>query len=104
MCLVLPRPDVRLALLRKGDAVVKVIDATGNPVRGAKISIEQTRHAFLFGSNIYCWGAMPSPALEKAYRDRFAALLNYATLPFYWWSYERRQGEPDHARTEEIAQ
>jgi GH35 family endo-1,4-beta-xylanase len=30
-------------------------------------------------------------------------LLNYATLPFYWWSYESRRGEPEHERIEKIA-
>ena len=29
-------------------------------------------------------------------------MLNFATLPFYWWNYERQQGKPDDARTEEI--
>jgi endo-1,4-beta-xylanase len=29
-------------------------------------------------------------------------LLNYATLPFYWWQYEMQKGKPDDARTEEI--
>jgi GH35 family endo-1,4-beta-xylanase len=30
-------------------------------------------------------------------------LFNYATLGFYWPSYEPRQGEPNHAYTEEVA-
>jgi GH35 family endo-1,4-beta-xylanase len=42
--------------------------------------------------------------LESAYRRRFADVFNYATLPFYWASYERQQGEPDHPRTRQIGQ
>ncbi|MEA3226983.1 MAG: endo-1,4-beta-xylanase, partial [Planctomycetota bacterium] len=28
--------------------------------------------------------------------------LNFATLPFYWWNYERQKGKPDDDRTDEI--
>jgi GH35 family endo-1,4-beta-xylanase len=41
--------------------------------------------------------------MEAAYRKRFAELLNYATLAFYWSGYERLQGKPAHGRTERIA-
>jgi GH35 family endo-1,4-beta-xylanase len=46
---------------------------------------------------------MPSPELEEAYRRRFAALLNFATLGFYWNAYEREQGKPDYAYTDRAA-
>ncbi len=95
--------DARIEKHRKADATVTVLDASGKPVAGAKIAVEQTRHAFLFGSNIFKWGRLPDEKLEAAYRERFAELLNYATLPFYWASYEPRRGEPAHARTEEVA-
>ena len=68
-----------------------------------KVEVQQTRHAFLFGCNIFSWGRLPDEKTERAYRQRFAELLNYATLPFYWWSYERRQGEPNHLHAEEVA-
>ncbi len=93
----------RIQLHRQADAVVRVVDAGGHPVPDAEVRIEQTRHAFLFGSNIFQWGRLPNETLEKAYRDRFAALLNYATLPFYWPAYERQQGEPRHKFTEQVA-
>jgi GH35 family endo-1,4-beta-xylanase len=96
--------EARIEKHRKADAVVAVVDAAGRPVRGAKIAAEQTRHAFLFGSNIFNWGKLNDEKLEAAYRQRFAALLNYATLPFYWPMYEPRRGEPQHAYTERAAQ
>ena len=38
---------------RKADAKIRVVDAAGRPVSGAKVSVEQTGHDFLFGCNIY---------------------------------------------------
>jgi len=95
--------DARIEHCRKADATVVVVDATGKPVVGATIDVEQTRHAFLVGCNIFAWGKLPDEDREHAYRQRFAELLNYATLPFYWSMYESEQGSPMHAHTEEVA-
>jgi GH35 family endo-1,4-beta-xylanase len=95
--------DARIEKHRKADASVLVLDAAGKPVPGAKVAVEQTRHAFLFGCNIFLWGRTADEKAERAYRERFAELLNYATLPFYWPAYERQQGKPDHAHTEQVA-
>ena len=95
--------DARIERHRKADVTISVVDSSGNPVPGAKIDVAQTRHAFLFGSNIFKWGNVPDPKAQAEYRDRFAQLLNYATLPFYWPSYEPRQGEPAHEKTEAAA-
>ncbi len=94
--------DARIEKHRKVD-VQLVVRRGGKPLPGARVTIEQTRHAFLFGCNIFLWGRAGDAAAEEAYRRRFADLLNYATLPFYWPSYEPQRGEPDHARTEQIA-
>ena len=95
--------DARIEKHRKADATRSVVDAAGKPVPGAKITVEQTRHAFLFGSNIFKWDGLPDEETETAYRKQYAALLNYATLPFYWTSYERHRGEPIHEHTEQVA-
>lgn len=94
--------DKRIEKIRKENAVIKVV-YDGKPADGAHIEIEQISHEFLFGSNIFMWGNMGDEKLEKAYRDQFAALLNYATLPFYWWSYEPEKGIPQHAHALEVA-
>lgn len=99
----LPQADERIAQIRCCDVKIEVRDADGRPVAGAQIEVKQKRHAFLFGSNIFTW-SIADQNLEKAYRERFAELLNYATLPFYWWSYEPAQGKPQHDRTEQVAQ
>jgi GH35 family endo-1,4-beta-xylanase len=88
---------------RKADAVVVVLDAEGRPVPGARVEVEQTRHAFLFGCNLFLYGRAGDERDEAAYRERFAGLFNYATLPCYWPSYEPRRGRTDQGRLERMA-
>jgi len=95
--------DARIIAHRTADVTLTVMDAAGKPLAGAKVTVRQTRHKFLFGCNAYMLGRCGKPALERAYRRRFAALLNYATLPFYWGAYERRQGQPAEARVKQMA-
>ncbi len=99
----LAQAEERIRLHRQADTQIQVVDSSGNPLSGVDVQIEQTRHAFLFGSNIFQWGRLPTEELERTYRERFAALLNYATLPFYWPMYERSPGQPRHAETEQVA-
>ena len=94
--------DARIERHRKADATI-VVRRDGRPVADAKIALRQTRHAFLFGSNIFVWGQCADAKAEEAYRKRFAELLNYATLPFYWPMYEPQRGRPSHERTEKVA-
>jgi len=95
--------DARIEKHRKGDAVVRVVDASGKPVAGAAVRVEQTRHAFLFGSNIFKWGRCKTPEHERLYRQRYAEVLNYATLPYYWAWYERAKDQPGHPYRERVA-
>ena len=88
----------RIEKHRKADATILVVDAAGEPVPGAEISIDQKRHEFLFGCNIFLFGRAGDQESETAYRTRFRELFNYATLGFYWGNYERRQGEPQKVR------
>jgi GH35 family endo-1,4-beta-xylanase len=94
-------PD-RIEKHRKADAVVRVLDASGKGVAGAEVTVEQARHAFLFGSNIFKWGRLPED-LEQPYGRRFADLLNFATLAFYWPRYEPERGRPEHEYTGRVA-
>ncbi len=93
----------RIEKCRKADAVVSVVDQAGKPVRDARVTIEQTRHAFLFGCNFFQFDRLKDSAAQRAYRTQFAQLFNYATLPFYWPSYEPRQGMPRYDDTERAA-
>ena len=95
--------EARIEQHRKADATILVTDTAGAPVAGVEVQVEQTRHAFLFGCNIFAWGRVGNEADETAYRQRFAEVFNYATLPFYWWSYEPQRGQPEHERTQQVA-
>ncbi len=100
---ILAQAPERIERHRKADATVTVLDPQGRPVPDAQVSITQKRHTFLFGCNIFNWGRIEDPQLQEAYLTKFADLLNYATLPFYWAAYEFRPGEPNHAYTEKVA-
>lgn len=94
----------RIEKIRKGNVTIQVKDGNGNAIPEAKVHVEQMRHAFLFGANIF-----PLLTYQKqgkdAYEKQFAALLNYATLGFYWGSYEPEQGQisAGQERNEKIA-
>ncbi len=89
---------------RQGNGSITVLDAHGAPVPGARVTIQQLRHEFLFGCNFFMFDRCGDPGLEEQYRSRFAALLNYCTLPFYWRMYEARRGEPNYEYTDTAAQ
>jgi GH35 family endo-1,4-beta-xylanase len=94
-------PD-RIRKHRAGTLEVTVVDADGKPVPDADVHVEQSRHEFLFGCNIFAFGRLGTDEQSELYQTRFAGLLNFATLPFYWAGYERRQGQPDHQRLEPV--
>lgn len=95
---ILSGADARIEQIRKGDARLIVLDTEGKPLpAGIELQIEQIRHQFLFGSNIYRLFECRTPEDNANYEKRFAELLNYATLLFYWWAYEPA---PDQSRDE----
>ncbi len=93
----------RIERYRKRELEISVIDSSGKPVVDAKISINQTRHAFLFGCNIFTWEDK-NTSHQKLYRKQFAELMNYATLGFYWSGYERKPGQTQIERWMKVAQ
>ncbi|MCK4373843.1 MAG: endo-1,4-beta-xylanase, partial [Candidatus Brocadiae bacterium] len=84
--------EARIRMHRTAGVTLTVLDASGKPLAGKTVTVRQVRHAFLFGCNIFSLEPESTSAAQKAYQQRYAALLNYATLPFYWGSFERRQG------------
>lgn len=95
--------DSRIEKFRKADVVIQVVDADGRPVMGAKVRVEQTKHAFLFGCNIFPLLRYEAKQ-QTAYGRQFGALLNYATLPFYWGAYEPNPGEKQREDRMKLAQ
>ncbi|MHC4425475.1 MAG: endo-1,4-beta-xylanase [Planctomycetota bacterium] len=97
---ILDEVDARIEKHRKGNIVLRLTGPGGKSLQsGLAVKIEQRKHEFLFGCNIFKLGRCRTPEDNAAYEKRFAALLNFATLPFYWWNYERRQGKD---RTDQI--
>jgi len=88
---------------RKGDAVVRVVDAVGKPVANASVAVVQTSHDFLFGCNIYMFDRYKEAERNDAYKRRFRELFNYATVGFYWRWYEPERGKPKYDYTDKVA-
>ena len=85
---------------RKATIALRVVDATGNPVAGRKLRLDQTSHDFLFGSGAF--DAIPRTNEHKDdpfFRDRmdkWLRLFNYGTMSFYWGRYEPEEGKPEY--------
>jgi len=99
---VLQKAAAAIEEYRKGQATVRVLDSDGRPVAGASVAVEQVRHEFPFGCNIYMFDRFPTATENEAYKRRFRELFNYATTGFYWRAYERERGKPDYAYTDTV--
>ncbi len=100
---ILGEAESRIRQHRMAPVTLKLLTPDGRPLGpGRRVEIKQVRHRFLFGCNIFMLGRGRTPEQNAAYQSRFAGLLNYATLPFYWWNYERQKGSPQDERTERI--
>ncbi|MCL1870628.1 MAG: endo-1,4-beta-xylanase [Promicromonosporaceae bacterium] len=106
---------------RRASQTVTVTGADGTPVAHADVVVEQTGHAFKFGNigfelidyiNGYAHGTTDQPTqrvgrpgergdreYDAAFAEKWLALHNSATLPFYWGRFEPQEGQP---RTEEF--
>ncbi len=82
----------RIERFRRSGLTVRIRDAAGKLLPNAKVSIKQTDHAFLFGCNVFGWRDENTPR-QKLYRQRFAQLMNFATLGYYWANYESQEGK-----------
>jgi len=81
----------RIRQQRSAEVALCLVDERGAPLPGARVHVQLTCHAFKFGCNAFLidpGGSAGDGALQRAYQERFASLLNYATLPFYWGYYE----------------
>ena len=84
---------------RKAAARLQILNPDGTPAVRRQVSVDQVSHRFLFGC-----GAFDTVKLmktedpeERAFlrerMDKWLALFNYATLPFYWGRYEPEEGK-----------
>ena len=77
-----------------------LLQSDGTPAAG-DVHIEMTRHAFLFGCGAFDALPLTQPQTSDADRARYAdrlekwlALFNFGTLPFYWGRFEPERGKP----------
>ena len=96
--------DARIQKHRTAAVTLTITRPDGRPLAGAAVTVEQVRHKFLFGCNAFGVRPQDTAETQKAYQDRFAALLNYATLPFYWGNYEPQEGNPGADRVRAMAE
>lgn len=94
----------RIAKYRTAEVTLTLTDAGGKPLAGKAVSVRMVRHRFLFGCNAFKVDASDDSKAQRDYRERFAGLLNFATLPFYWGRYEPRPGQTDAPRVQAMAQ
>ena len=80
---VLAEARKRVARDRKWDVWLEVASPANVSLAGSKVAVALTRHSFRFGCNGFQLTALRDEGLRQGYEERFAALLNYATLPFY---------------------
>jgi endo-1,4-beta-xylanase len=97
----LERAAANVKRLRMGDVHVTLRRPDGTPLAGVPVQVRQRRHEFLFGCIAFdlVWDRQP-PRPER-WKERFGELFNLAVFPFYWPTYEPRQGMPEWPRMSE---
>ena len=67
----------RIEQIRKSDVSVKVVDEQGMPVENAEVRVEQTRHAFGFGTivNVDDYSKMDASTQQK-YKEAFSQIAH----------------------------
>ncbi len=70
----------RIDALRKADFTVTVVDAAGNAVPNATVSIVQQQHDFGFGSAVVASRLRDNNPQHNQYKSKVAELFNIATL------------------------
>ncbi len=74
--------EQRIDRLRKADLAVRVVDGDGRPIPGARVRVEQTGHAFWFGSAIssdWLIQHWDTPDAQR-YREKITELFNGVAL------------------------
>ena len=90
---------------RKVSKKVLFTDNEGKALANKEIRVSQTNHEFLFGCGAFDflpYVTMGATELQDAV-DKWLAVFNYATLPFYWGRFEPEEGKPDTEKLMQVA-
>ena len=89
----------------RAEARLQLLNPDGTPAANRPVQVDQVSHRFLFGCGAFDAVALmkaPNEQWKKTIRERmekWLALFNYGTLPFYWGRYEPEEGKPDFENT-----
>ena len=90
---------------RRAQAPLRILNPDGTPAAGAVVQFGQTQHDFLFGCGGFevseymrCQDPARRAFLETR-MNQWLGVFNYATIPFYWGTYEPVEGRPDFEPT-----
>ena len=93
----------RIDKYRKKSIIIVCKDENGTPIKSGSIAIiEQQKHDFLFGSNIFKFNKCKTENQNIAYASYFSEIFNFATLPFYWWGETENPKRIDKPWREEV--
>ncbi len=90
---------------RRADARLQILNPDGTPAANRPVKADQVSHQFLFGCGAFEAVAMMKTLAEerkavlRQRMEKWLALFNYGTLPFYWGRYEPEEGKPDFQNT-----
>ncbi len=73
---------------RKGIAAITVINNDGTPAKNAQITVNQIKHEFKYGANLFMLDELETKEKNDLYKEHISSFGNIATLPFYWDSTE----------------
>ena len=90
---------------RQANARLRVLSPDGTPAVRREVSVDQVSHQFLFGCGAFDAVELMKTQDEKKQAflrermEKWLALFNYGTLPFYWGRYEPEEGKPAFRET-----
>jgi len=82
-----------IELYRKGRAKISIENSNGEPVKNAKVHVNQKTHEFKYGANIFMLDELETDEKNELYKKYFSEAFNMATLPFYWDATEPEKGQ-----------
>jgi len=83
---------------RKANATITVTNKYGTPVKNAEIIVNQIKHEFKYGANLFMLDELETEEKNELYKKHMSAFGNIATLPFYWDSTEPEKGKTRYAK------
>ena len=86
---------------RQANARLRVLNPDGTPAVRREVSVDQVSHQFLFGCGAFDAVELMKTQDEKKQAflrermEKWLALFNYGTLPFYWGGFDGEEGKPN---------